>query len=419
MVQAERKGLPSRIKKGVNMECMGIERYLEHVGEQVVADIVRAARPLYGMRLLHINSTFHGGGVAMMLNSLVPLMNDVGINADWNLLYGDPSLFLVTKKLHNALQGEEVELSESEIDSYLYVNETFARFSPISQHDVVVVHDPQPLPMIRYRQKENPWVWRCHIDLSAPCEHVWKTLKPLILRYDTAVVSTESFRKPDLPTQTFIIPPAIDPLTAISKEISKEEARKTLAEHGLASDKPIILQVSRFDKWKDPLGVINVFQRVRKEVDCQLVMIGNMAADDPEGPQIYEDIVARSQDVPDIHLITQTNALLVNALQRCAAVALQLSRREGFGLTVAEALWKKTPVVATDVGGIPLQVKHGQTGYLVQPRDYDATAEHVVRLLRDPDLARELGEQGKEHVRQRFLLPRLLLDWLRLLGELT
>ncbi len=401
------------------MESIGIERYLEHVDEQVIADIVRAARPLYGVRLLHVNSTFHGGGVAMMLNSLVPLMNDVGINADWNLLYGDPSLFQVTKKLHNALQGETLELTEKEIEGYLYVNETFARYSPISQHDVVIVHDPQPLPMIRYRQKENPWVWRCHIDISTPCESVWGILKPLMLRYDTAVVSTESFRKPDLPLQTFIVPPAIDPLTAISREIGDKEARAKLAEHGISLDKPLLVQVSRFDKWKDPLGVISVFQRVRKEVDCQLVMIGNMAPDDPEGPQIYEDIVARSQDLPDLHFITQTDALLVNALQRCASVALQLSRREGFGLTVAEALWKKTPVVATNVGGIPLQVKHGQTGYLVEPEDYDAAAERVVELLQNPDLARELGEQGQMHVRQRFLLPRLLLDWLRLLGELA
>ncbi len=401
------------------MERIGIERYLEYVGEEVVADIVRAARPLYGLRLLHVNSTFHGGGVAMMLNSLVPLMNDVGINADWNLLYGDPALFHVTKKLHNALQGENLELTEKDTEGYLYVNETFARYSPISHHDVVIVHDPQPLPMLRYRQKENPWVWRCHIDLSAPCESVWAALKPFILRYDSAVVSSESFRKPDLPVQTHIVPPAIDPVTAISREMSNDEAHMKLLQQGLTLDKPMVVQVSRFDKWKDPLGVISVFQRVRKEVDCQLVMIGNMAADDPEGPQIYEDIVAYSQDVPDIHFITQTDALLVNALQRCAAVVLQLSRREGFGLTVAEALWKRTPVVATNVGGIPLQIKDGQTGYLVEPEDYDGAAERIIQILEDRDLASELGEQGQLHVRQKFLLPRLLLDWLRLLGDLV
>ncbi len=401
------------------MDLIGIERYVEQVGEEMVADIVRAARPLYGLRLLHVNSTFHGGGVAGMLNALVPLMNDAGINADWNLLYGDPALFQVTKKLHNALQGEVVELSEHDKQAYLYVNEKFARYSPISRHDVVVVHDPQPLPMLRYRQKEVPWVWRCHIDLSTPHEPVWAMLKPFILRYDAAVLSSESFRKPDLPIQTHLIPPAIDPLSEVNRPLTVEEANAELFSHGINLDKPLIVQVSRFDKWKDPLGVLNVFQEVRRQVDCQLVMIGNMATDDPEGPQIYEDIVTKSGQLEDVHFITQTDELLVNALQKQAAVVLQLSRREGFGLTVSEALWKKTPVVATNVGGIPLQIWDGQTGFLVEPGDYAAAADRVIRLLSEPDLRAELGDSGHAHVRRHFLMPRLLLDWLRLLGELV
>lgn len=400
------------------MDGVGIERYIGYSGAKALTDIQRAARNIYGLRVLHVNSTFHGGGVAMMLHSLVPLMNDVGINADWNLLYSDPALFPVTKKIHNAIQGEDVILSPQEEQSYLSVNETFARYSPIV-HDVVVVHDPQPLPMIRYRQRENPWIWRCHIDLSNPNQHILSMLKPMILRYDAAVVSSEKFRKPDLPLETTIIPPAIDPFSEVNQEMSQRAIAEKLAVYKIPHDKPLIVQVSRFDKWKDPLGVLEVYKRVKKEVDCRLVMVGNMASDDPEGPQIYEKLFVATQAIDDIHLITQTDPLLVNALQRTAAVVVQLSRKEGFGLTVSEALWKGTPVVATDVGGIPLQIEDGHTGFLVHPMDYAAAAERILKILADPNLGAELGSNGREHVRAHFLMPRLLYDWLNLLGEIV
>ncbi|MEW6216969.1 MAG: glycosyltransferase, partial [Candidatus Bipolaricaulota bacterium] len=338
------------------MELLGIEKYTKYVGEEAVAAVVRAARPLYGLRLLHVNATFHGGGVAGMLHSLVPLMNDVGINADWSLLYGDPSLFQVTKKLHNALQGEPVTLSEEDLANYLRVNEAFARYSPITGHDAIIVHDPQPLPMIRYEQRDTPWVWRCHIDISTPHETVWEVLKPFILRYDGVVVSSEAFRKPDLPVETHIIAPAIDPLSELNRNLSPDEVERKLAQYSVPRDKPILVQISRFDKWKDPLGVLDAFQRIRKSVDCRLVMMGNMATDDPEGPEIFARVLSQAEGLEDVHLFTHTDALFVNALQRAAAAVFQLSRREGFGLTVSEALWKRTPVVATDVGGIPLQV---------------------------------------------------------------
>lgn len=401
----------------MQLESLGIERYLNCVGAEALADIFRAARPLYGRRILEVNSTFHGGGVAGMLNSLVPLFNDVGINADWNLLYGDPALFQVTKKLHNALQGEHISLSRRELQSYLSVNQAFARYSPISHHRLVIVHDPQPLPMIRYRQKNVPWIWRCHIDLSSPDEAIWRRLKPFVLRYDAIVVSSETFRKPDLPVETAIIPPAIDSLSAINRELSQTTIDAELAKYGIPRDKPLVVQVSRFDKWKDPMGVLEVFLRVREKMDCRLVMLGNMASDDPEGPKVYNEIYARTQEMDDILLITQTDALLVNALQREAAVVLQLSRREGFGLTVSEALWKQTPVVATDVGGIPLQVLDGQTGYLVESGDYDTAAERVIQLLEDEKLREQLGNRGHAHVQEHFLMPRLLLDWLKLIGK--
>ncbi|HAZ30999.1 TPA: glycosyl transferase family 1, partial [Candidatus Acetothermia bacterium] len=379
----------------------------------------KAARPLYGLRVLEINATFHGGGVAGMLHSLIPLMNDVGIDANWSLLYGDPTLFQVTKKLHNALQGEPVELTEREVADYLRVNEAFARYSPVADHDVIIVHDPQPLPMVRYHQRVNPWVWRCHIDISNPHPAVWEMLKPFILRYDGVVVSSEAFRKPDLPAQTHIIPPAIDPLSDLSRDLSPGEVDRKLGEYGIPRDKPILLLVSRFDKWKDPLGVLRVYAQVKRAVDCRLVMVGNMATDDPEGPHIFAQVQEQAGGMEDVQLITETDPLLVNALQGEAAVAFQLSLREGFGLTVSEALWKMTPVVATNVGGIPLQVIHGQTGYLVEPEDYDGAAALVVKLLGDPDLRRRIGAQGREHVRQHFLMPRLLLDWLDLLAELA
>lgn len=398
------------------MELLGIEKYTKYVGEEAVAAVVRAARPLYGLRLLHVNATFHGGGVAGMLHSLVPLMNDVGINADWSLLYGDPSLFQVTKKLHNALQGEPVELSEEDLANYLRVNEAFARYSPISGHDTIIVHDPQPLPMIRYELRDTPWVWRCHIDISTPHETVWEVLKPFLLRYDAVVASSEAFRKPDLPVETHIIAPAIDPLSELNRDLSPDEVERKLAQYSIPRDKPLLVQISRFDKWKDPLGVLDVFQRIRQSVDCRLVMMGNMATDDPEGPEIFARVLSQVEGMKDVQLFTHTDALLVNALQRAAAVVFQLSRREGFGLTVSEALWKRTPVVATDVGGIPLQVVEGQTGYLVEPEGYERAAERAVQLIQDRELRERLGAQARMHVQQKFLMPRLLLDWLRVLG---
>ena len=400
------------------MDQAGIERYLPLIGEEKVAEFVGTARPLLGLRVLHVSSTFHGGGVAGMLRSLLPLMDDLGLDVDWSLLYGTPELFRVTKGLHNALQGEEVEFREEDIRIYQEINKFFARYAPVF-HDVVVVHDPQPLPVIRYTGKDCPWIWRCHIDLSAPAPQAWDLIKPLVLRYDAGVVSSETFRKPDLPLPTHIVPPAIDPFSPINRELTEGETAAKLAQYGIPHDKPLLLQVSRFDKWKDPLGVLEVFRRVKGQVDCQLVMLGNMAADDPEGPEIFKEVQSQAKALPDVRLVTATDELLVNALQRSAAVVLQLSLREGFGLTVSEALWKGTPVVATEVGGIPLQVLDGKTGYLTRPRDYQAMAERVLELLGDEALRERLGEAGREHIRENFLMPRLLLDWLRVLREVV
>ncbi len=400
------------------MDGMGIERYVGLIDGEMIAQIQRAARRVYGLRVLHVNSTFHGGGVAGMLNSLIPLMNDVGVNADWNLLYGDPSVFAVTKQLHNGLQGQQVELTESGIESYLSINRTFALYSPVF-HDMVVVHDPQPLPMIRFRQRENPWVWRCHIDVSSPSPEVLDLLSPFILRYDATVVSSKAFLRPSWPMDTHIIAPAIDPFSEINREMTAEEIDLKLREYRLDCRKPLLVQVSRFDKWKDPLGVLDVFRRVKQDVDCQLVLLGNMATDDPEGPEIFEEVLKQTEAMDDVTLVTHTDPALVNALQRCASVVLQMSKREGFGLTVSEALWKGTPVVATQVGGIPLQIEDAKMGFLVQPQAYDEAAERIVNLLRDPEFGRACGMAGREHVRKHFLMPRLLLEWLNVFGELS
>jgi trehalose synthase len=368
--------------------------------------------------VLHVNATYHGGGVAEMLRTIVPLRNEVGRDADWSLLYGDPKLFHTTKDLHNGIQGERVELTQEGLATYFSVNETFARYTPIF-HDTVIVHDPQPLPMIRYRKKDRPWIWRCHIDSSAPDERVWEVLKPFIARYDAMIVSSESFKRPELSVPTYVIPPAIDPFSLINKDLSSDDVAGKLAEYDIPQDKPLIVQVSRFDKWKDPLGVIEVFRRVREKTDCRLVMLGNMADDDPEGPRIYAEVAAQAQKIEGVQLITKSDPLLVNALQRTATVVVQLSLREGFGLTVSEALWKETPVVATKVGGIPLQIEDGRTGFLADSRDYDTLAERVLRILNDPELGADLGRKGKEHVQKNFLMPRLLLDWLKVLAQVS
>ena len=395
---------------------MRIEDYLDLIGADPIARIYAIARRMYQLRVLNVNATYHGGGVAGMLQTIVPLLNEIGLDVDWSLLYGEPDLFQATKKLHNGLQGERVTISDDEIALYLRINEAFARYTPIV-HDVVIVHDPQPLPMIAYRNKEGPWIWRCHIDLSNPNEDVWEKLKPYVLRYDAVVVSSESFKKADLPVDTHVIPPAIDPFSAINRPLTDAEVAAKLAEYNIPHDKPLIVQVSRFDKWKDPLGVLEVFSRVRKETDTRLVMLGNMASDDPEGPVIYEQVAKRAAALHDVHLITATDPVLVNALQRAATVVMQLSLKEGFGLTVSEALWKGTPVVATNVGGIPLQIEDGKTGYLVAPQDYEAMSARVLDILNDPNLRTQLGTAGREHVREKFLMPRLLTDWLTLLTQ--
>ncbi|MCD6451519.1 MAG: glycosyltransferase [Acidobacteria bacterium] len=396
-----------------------LEDYRDIVGKEVIADIHRRARRLYGVHILHINSTCIGGGVAEILNSFIPLMNDIGVDAGWRLFHGNPDFFTITKKFHNALQGEPINFTEMKKKLYIQANETFSSYTHID-HDCVFIHDPQPLPLVKFYKKKQPWVWRCHVDLSHPNRELWRFLEGFILRYDAMIISDEKYRK-DIPIEQRVIYPTIDPLSPKNKELAPKVIAKYLKKFGIPNDKPIILQVSRFDKWKDPKGVIEVFELVKEEVDCRLVLCGNMATDDPEGALIYDEVKEKAKkwmEKGDIILITYDNNILVNALQRQAAVVVQKSIREGFGLAVTEALWKEKPVVASNVGGIPLQIKDGESGFLVEPRDTEGFAERILKILKDPELAKGLGKKGKETVRKNFLITRALIDYLDLLCDL-
>jgi len=400
-----------------------LEDYKEIVGVNVIGEIHRKASRLYGKHILHINSTYQGGGVAEILNSFVPLMNDIGIDAGWRIVHGNPDFFTITKKYHNALQGEPIHFTEMKKQLYMQANENFSTYTHID-HDCVIIHDPQPLPLIKFYKKRQPWIWRCHVDLSDPNERLWEFLSTFMLRYDIIILSNEEYRKKDFPVEQRIVYPAIDPLTSKNMEISDKDVSKYLKKFGVSTDKPLITQISRFDKWKDPEGVIKVFKRVKEKFDCRLVLCGNMATDDPEGPRIYERVKGVAKELierGDVVLVTDpasSNYIFINALQRISSVIVQKSIKEGFCLAVTEALWKGTPVVASNVGGIPLQVIDGENGFLVESDDTQGFADRIIEILHNPDLAKEMGKNGKEIVRKNFLITRSLSDYLDLLTDL-
>ena len=397
-----------------------LDSYRAIVGDKVISEIYRKAKRLYGIRVLHINSTYYGGGVVEMLSSLVPLMNSIGIEMDWRILRGTPDFFTITKKFHNALQGDSINLTEIKKRIYVQTNEEFSSYCHID-HDCVIIHDPQPLPLIKFYKKRQPWIWRCHIDISNPNKQLWEFLKGFILRYDAVIISSEKYGRRDLPVEQRVIYPAIDPLSPKNMEISSEIVHKYLRKFGIPADKPLIVQISRFDKWKDPEGVIEIFKLVKEKVGCRLVLCGSMATDDPEGWTVYERVRRKARRLierKEVLLITSENNILVNALQRSSAVVIQKSIKEGFGLTVTEALWKEKPVVASNVGGIPAQIENGVNGFLANPYDIGGFADRIVQILTNPSLAREVGKRGREVVRKKFLITRLLLDYLELLNDI-
>lgn len=396
-----------------------LEDYRDIVGDDVISTIYKKAGQLFDKHILHINSTYQGGGVAEILSSLVPLMNDTGIDAGWRILHGSSDFFTITKKFHNALQGHKINFTEMKKRLYLEANRDVSIYTHID-HDCIIIHDPQPLPLIRYYKKKQPWIWRCHVDLSNPNKEVWEFLKLFILRYDMVLISSEDYKHKDLPVEQRVVHPTINPLSPKNKKISDKVTSKFLKKFNVPQDKPLIAQISRFDRFKDPEGVVEIFKKIRKEVDCRLVLCGSMAADDPEGIQIFERVERKAKrliDNNDIILITSENNILVNALQRSSDVIIQKSLREGFGLAVTEALWKEKPVVASKVGGIKLQINDGENGFLVDPQDNDAFAERVIKLLKNPDLAREMGQKGHQIVKKKFLITKLLIDYLDVLNE--
>jgi trehalose synthase len=390
-----------------------LERYQPLIGVRATERLLKKARQLRGLKVLHVNSTRQGGGVAEILSSLTPLMNDIGIDAEWLVIEGSPEFFAVTKDIHNGLQGETVGLSANGKTLHRGVAHANGGQVALEDYDVVLVHDPQPVALVDLRRQQR-WAWWCHIDLSAPDPEVWSYLAPTVERYDAAVFSLPEYAQPLSVPQRFIMP-AIDPFSLINQEISRAESARHLERYGIPRDLPLVVQAGRFDKWKDPQGVIDAFCVASKPNPATLVLAGNTAADDPEGPAMYERICALSGE--RVLVIAADDPLLVNALQRRAAVVLQKSLREGFGLTVSEAMWKGRAVIGGNVGGIRHQIVDGHSGCLVS--DVPQAAAQIGLLLGDQKMRRNMGRRARERVRRHFLMTRLLEQWLDLFAALT
>jgi trehalose synthase len=401
--------------------------YRPIVGDEKIEEILELARVIRGARVLHVNATAFGGGVAEILGTLVPLMKDVGLDVDWQVIRGADEFFNVTKAMHNSLQGMYIDWSADMFDIWRRYNALNAELFD-EQYDFVVMHDPQPAAMrhlLRQRNENHAhgkWVWRCHIDLTNAQPAVWDFLRPYVEEHDAAIFTMRDYVKEDLRVPHIaLVPPSIDPLSPKNTEMSPESVAEIVREYKVDPNRPMILQVSRFDPWKDPLGVIDVYRMVKQSIpELQLVMVASMASDDPEGWSYYERTARRAGEDYDVHLLSNLNGvgnIEVNAFQRAAEVVIQKSIREGFGLVVSEALWKGKPVVAGNVGGIPLQIVNGKMGYLINSTD--ECAERVFYLLRHPDEATEMGALGREHVRENFLTTRNLRDYLKLFNEVS
>lgn len=390
--------------------------YAKIVGNETISDLKRISEGLQQISLTHVNSTLVGGGVAEMLHSLIPLFNDLGIETRWDVIKGSPLFFKTTKDLHKALQGNNIEIADEMLDRYREINRRNGTSMNL-EGDIVIIHDPQPIPLIEHRPPgNNRWIWRCHIDLTHPNKRIWRFLNTYLEHYDLIILSLPEFAQ-YLPIPQDIIPPSIDPLSDKNKELPEKRIKETYDKYEVAQDKPVILQVGRFDPFKDPIGVIEACELVRRKIDCSLVFAGGIASDDPESHEILAQVRERANGDPDIHIIAPElepiSAEDVNALQRGADVIVQKSLREGFALTVTEAMWKGKPVVGAAIGGIKLQVKDGITGFLV--RSIEETAERITFLLHNTDVANEMGEMGVQQVRKNFLITRHLHDYLRLL----
>jgi trehalose synthase len=407
----------------VNVGQKSLGDYATILGRGLVSEIERLAQRLEGKRVVHLSATAFGGGVAEINYTLVPLMRSVGLNAEWRIIHGEDEFFNVTKKIHNGLQGSPQGLTPEEEAIFHRYNARNAAELDESEYDFVLVHDPQPAAMIdHFPARQARWIWRCHIDLSEPNPGVLGFLLPALGRYDAAIFHRPEYvPAADQLPEAFIWPPAIDPLSPKNMALSPEDAAYIVDQFGIDVERPLLTQVSRFDPWKDPLGVIDAFRLTRAEYPgLQLALVGSMAHDDPEGWEFYNQTVEYAAADPDIFILSNLNnigAIEVNAFQVHSAAVLQKSIREGFGLTVTEALWKGRPTVGGRAGGIPSQVQDGETGWLVDSVDECAAA--CREILAEPAAARTRGRRGKEYVRTHFLTPRLLRDWLALFNLLA
>lgn len=406
----------------VTIKTKSLDDYARLVGDERIDEIKRLAEPLRGARILHINATAYGGGVAEILHNLVPLMNDVGLEATWMVVEAeDVAFFDVTKRIHNALQGMPLDLTDGMRALFLETDRRNAADLPEVDH--VIAHDPQAVAIRHFAERDRArWAWRCHIDLTDAYKPVWSFLRPYVREHDAAIFTMPQFAQPDLDMPRVVFSaPSIDPFAEKNRPMSLDEAHVIVRAFGFDDRRPLLVQVSRFDPWKDPNGVIDAYRIVKAEIsEVQLALIGSLADDDPEGKEFLARSMAHAGDDPDVRCLTNLDGVRdreVNAFQHAAAVVIQKSLREGFGLVVAEALWKGVPVVGGAVGGIPLQVVDGQTGYLVTSPD--ECAARCLELLGDPDLRRRMGTTGRERVRQEFLITRDLRDHLRLLGDLA
>ncbi len=387
-----------------------LEEYIPIVGQSIIDDLKLLGEKLKGKVIQHVNSTAVGGGVAEILTRMVPVLKELGIETKWDVIKGGQQFFEVTKKFHNALHGRKEEITQNDFEVFLETSQKNIDELDTSA-DIVFVHDPQPIALINKR-RDNKWIWRCHIDVSNPNQKVWDFLMDYIVKYDSAVFSAPSFSR-QLGIRQFLISPSIDPLSDKNKSLSMEEVDAVLKKYAIKKDKPIITQISRFDRLKDPLGVISAYQQAKKYIDCQLILAGGTAVDDPEGAEVLHEVKARAKEDSDIHiLLLPQNDIEVNALQRASDVIMQKSIREGFGLTVAEALWKGKPVVASNVGGIPLQIKHKYSGLLCH--SVEGASFALKQLLSNPGYAKKLGENGREHIRNNFLITRHIKEYMLL-----
>ena len=389
-----------------------LDDYRSIVGDDTIDRIREKATALQGMRVAHMNSTYHAGGVVEILLSLTRLQNELGIPTEWRLLRGTEEFYQVTREMHDAIQAGDLDLTAEKQQTYERVMAENAMRNHFD-HDAVYLHDHHTMGIVTHARKRGPWIWRCHLDLTEPNPDLMSYLKQYADQFDAMVCILEQYKQPDFDVPQFSILPAIDPLKPKSRKLDPDEIEDCLARYGIPLDRPIVTQISRFDRWKDPHGVVDAFELASHEVDATLVMAGNRPADDPEDNEIYDDLVERQHE--RMLVVDGTDQTLVAALQQHAAVVLQKSLREGFGLTVAEALWVGTPVIGGNVGGIPEQIDDGTNGFLVE--SVDEAAQRIVELIADPDKAAAMGRAGREKVREQFLITRLLEDHLDLLAS--